>query len=417
MDRTVVCINCNPNNQKINPVNLKIDKIKNKQSKFFNKLMEVEFNQKIGLINEESEINGQEENILWMLLSSYYLNFFPEASKGQDINFIQDEIKIPNNIVPSQLNSGDEGKEIEEKIWFLLKKIISDYKTNKDIDDKFNQLLDIFGVEDVEKTALKEKFIEIVQKESPEFLKEMNREKSERDGPVEITPGYHNKLELTDSNNKNNAIKVLKEILPGSSNYIKILSKDLSIKESAVLPALSKEDIGIINNPLEPVKKDEIFIKGEKDKIDSNFFEELVEKISVIAKDKSKELHIRLKPDHLGEMIIKIINEEKNLKAQIFVENPFVRKDLEAGLNNLKSQIVKQGFEDVNIELVNVKNEMGFYNDFSGRERDWFYKSTKQKNNFKIEDTKEPFDVAEISKGSKNMYFWSLNQSNIDYFV
>ncbi|KYO64585.1 flagellar hook-length control protein FliK [Thermovenabulum gondwanense] len=417
MDKTVVCINCNPNKQKINPVSLKIDKIKSNNSKFFNKLMEVELKQKIGLINEESEINGQEENILWMLLSSYYLNFFPEASKGQDINIIQDEVKIPENITHLQLNSEDEGKEIEEKIWLLLKDIISDCKTKKDFDEKFNRFLDILGVEDVEKAAIKEKFNEYVHKESLGFLEKMSREKSERDGPVEITPGYHDKLEFTDSSDKNNVIKILKEIFPGSSNYRKIFSEDLRIEESTVLPVLSKEDIGILTTSLEPVNKDEILVRGEKDKIDSNFFEELIEKISVIAKDKSKELHIRLKPDHLGEMIIKVINEEKNLKAQIFVENPFVRKDLEAGLNNLKSQIVKRGFEDVNIELVNIKNEMGFYNDFSGRGRDWFYKATKHKNNFKIEDTKEPFDVTGITKGSKNLYFWSLSQSNIDYFV
>ncbi|MGB9813192.1 MAG: flagellar hook-length control protein FliK [Thermovenabulum sp.] len=410
----VVCIDTQQNTEKIEQKGMTINKAKTSKEKSFKKLLEIAESQ---TSNIADKINAQNDSIFWMLLSPFYLNF-PIA----DLRDFQDFINLNSSdieglekktiLTPLQLTPFI-NEDIEEKILPLLNEIISEYKTDKEIDgEKFDKLLELFKLNDeVKKVGLKEKLQQVIKKANAEAFTEVDVYKYSKENLENFVKKYVNNPE--NSLNRNEKF-VLTEIQKDSNKVF--VSKSNEDKPIILLPIVNKveglkmETIDALEISKSPLQKDEI----ENNK----FIEEIAEKIVFLAKDKIKELHIRLKPDYLGEMLIKIVNEGKNLKAQIFVENSNVRKDLEIGLESIKNHIEKQGFDNVNIELLNVKGEMGFNNDLFNKDRDNFYKAQKQKGSFRIEEIKEPSDLDKgMLMNHGKIIYSNYYQNSIDYFV
>jgi len=409
----VVCIDPQQNTEKIEQKGMTINKAKTSKGKSFKKLLEIAKSQSS---NIAGKINAQNDSIFWMLLSPFYLNF-PIADLRDFRDFINlnssdiEGLEKNNILTPLQL-APFINEDIGEKILPLLNEIISEYKTSKEIDvEKFDKLLELFKLNDEGKMGLKEKLQQVIKKANAEAFTEVDVNKYSKENLVDFVKKYVNNPE--NSLNRNEKF-VLTEIKKDSN---KVFVSKSNEDQPIILPPIVNKVEGL---KIETIDALEIS-KGplQKDEIENNkFIDEIAEKIVFLAKDKIREIHIRLKPDYLGEMLIKIVNEGKNLKAQIFVENSNVRRDLEIGLESIKNHIEKQGFDNVNIELLNVKGEMGFNNDLFNKDRDNFYKAQKQKGSFRIEEIKEPSDLDKgMLMNHGKIIYSNYYQNSIDYFV
>lgn len=93
-------------------------------------------------------------------------------------------------------------------------------------------------------------------------------------------------------------------------------------------------------------------------------FKEIVDKIYVAAKDKTSELSLKLKPDFLGNVLIKLSSEGDKIRAEIFVENAYLHEVMQYHAQELKNHIQQQGY---NLTELNVyQTENSFAGGFGG---------------------------------------------------
>ncbi|MDK2787149.1 MAG: flagellar hook-length control protein FliK [Epulopiscium sp.] len=83
---------------------------------------------------------------------------------------------------------------------------------------------------------------------------------------------------------------------------------------------------------------------------------QMVEHIKVNITEDTTEMNLQLKPDHLGNLSLKIITERGIITAQFVAESQTVKEIIEANFNQLKDVLQEQGFLIQNLE-VSVKQE------------------------------------------------------------
>jgi flagellar hook-length control protein FliK len=110
------------------------------------------------------------------------------------------------------------------------------------------------------------------------------------------------------------------------------------------------------------------------DKIDSNIitfspdtsevFEQLVDRMHLAFKGDVQQVSVRLKPDHLGDVIIKVIADKDELKAELYVDNTQVRTMLKVHTLDFQNQIREQGYNISEISIYKMSDglEMGAFN-------------------------------------------------------
>lgn len=81
-----------------------------------------------------------------------------------------------------------------------------------------------------------------------------------------------------------------------------------------------------------------------------SIFEQIVEKIKVDI-DKTDEIRIKLKPDFLGEISLKISAEKGIITAKAYVENFNIKELIESNLDNLRDNMKEMG---INFEALDV---------------------------------------------------------------
>lgn len=83
---------------------------------------------------------------------------------------------------------------------------------------------------------------------------------------------------------------------------------------------------------------------------------QMVEHIKVNITEDTTEMNLQLKPDHLGNLSLKLITERGIITAQFVAESQTVKEIIEANFNQLKDVLQEQGFLIQNLE-VSVKQE------------------------------------------------------------
>ncbi|MCT4606722.1 MAG: flagellar hook-length control protein FliK [Marinisporobacter sp.] len=94
-------------------------------------------------------------------------------------------------------------------------------------------------------------------------------------------------------------------------------------------------------NELEPVKLQTT--TAQKPNF-QNILEQVVEKAQVIMDEKGSEMTLRLKPNHLGNLSMKIAVERGIVVANIVAENQAVKEVLESNFNALRDALNEKGF-------------------------------------------------------------------------
>ncbi len=89
-----------------------------------------------------------------------------------------------------------------------------------------------------------------------------------------------------------------------------------------------------------------------------NIFEQIVEKVK-IDMDKTDEIRIKLKPDFLGEISLKLSTEKGMITARAYVDNYNVKQLIESNLDSLKENMKELGLNFEALD-VSVGKDSGF---------------------------------------------------------
>lgn len=93
-------------------------------------------------------------------------------------------------------------------------------------------------------------------------------------------------------------------------------------------------------------------------KTDQNYeiFNQLIDKINFAIKENMQQVNIRLKPDYLGNILIKLTSSKDKLRTEFFVENAQLRDVLKMHAIDFQSQIKERGYEVSEINVYNLSD-------------------------------------------------------------
>lgn len=83
----------------------------------------------------------------------------------------------------------------------------------------------------------------------------------------------------------------------------------------------------------------------------TGLFDQIVQRAVVQVRNDQSEIKIDLKPDFLGNVRMQILTENQQVSVRILTEHPAVRDMLEAGLQQLKSELQNQGLHVDRLEV------------------------------------------------------------------
>ncbi len=145
-----------------------------------------------------------------------------------------------------------------------------------------------------------------------------------------------------------------------------------------------------------------------------NILEQILDKAKVVIKDKSSEMEIKLKPEFLGKLSIKLAVEKGVLTAKATVDNHEIKQLIETNMNQLKDSLNEQGLDigafDVSVTDDGSYEQRQFLNWMSNKS-----KNNKKKilNSAEYENNTLYVNETHNNNTIKGMY---LN-SNIDFMA
>ncbi len=187
-----------------------------------------------------------------------------------------------------------------------------------------------------------------------------------------------------------------------SSQFLSQEKLDLNIEND-----ISKETTNL-NEPIQSNKESfqtDLDSKLVEKEIASKRFEDIEElqksvndqikaqlKVSKFGEINRSEIKFSLKPEHLGELSMKLTMENNNLTARIKVESQVVKEVLELNIDDLRKNLMDQGVkvEKVEVTLKNDTGNMGSLDDRANKENiakeKYFSKNEKYTEKYKKEN-------------------------------
>ncbi|QZY56752.1 flagellar hook-length control protein FliK [Crassaminicella profunda] len=135
-----------------------------------------------------------------------------------------------------------------------------------------------------------------------------------------------------------------------------------------------------------------------------NILHQVVEKAQVIVDEKGSEMTLQLKPNHLGNLSMKIAVERGIVIANIVAENQIVKEVLESNFNDLKDALNEKGF---GIQELNVS--VGQDSDFQQQQN---FMNFKKKNNEKAMGNSLEYENVVVNEDVSEVH--SMRESTID---
>lgn len=243
----------------------------------------------------------------------------------------------------------------------------------------------------------------IIAKEMEQILTELNKLKTnikptgvrhkstieKSYGGIENLDGLRNQQELANIQNEEVGVEV--EPDKNIENKEEMFEeKNLNLREVIAddvqeLPQEQSTEVLETNNPiLEMVDRStsmenlEVREQDLKEISQKDLFKQIVDKVKLIQDDFKQEIRIKLKPEILGELMLRIEMEKGDVVAKIMVDNYRTKEILETNLYQLKEDMRENGLEIKTFEVFVGTNE-----DFEREGRQEFYLNRKN-NKFKI---------------------------------
>jgi len=136
---------------------------------------------------------------------------------------------------------------------------------------------------------------------------------------------------------------------------------------------------------------------------------QIVEQAKLITRPQNSEMIIRLKPEHLGDLTMRIVVENGTVSAAFHSSNPDVRAALEASQTQFRQDMSNQGIKI---------NHVGIYaslDQFSGNQQRSFFQQQEVKINPQSRDGQEAIEAAEAVSSAAAAGLTTT--SGIDYRV
>jgi hypothetical protein len=99
----------------------------------------------------------------------------------------------------------------------------------------------------------------------------------------------------------------------------------------------------------------------------TGMFEQIVQRAVVQVRNDQSEIKIHLKPDFLGNVRMQILTENHQVSVRILTELPAVRDMIEAGIQQLKSELQSQGLQVDRLE-VSVSDDLRRHSEHKARQ-------------------------------------------------
>lgn len=137
-----------------------------------------------------------------------------------------------------------------------------------------------------------------------------------------------------------------------------------------------------------------------------------MDKVHTAIKGDTQQVSIRLKPEHLGDVLIKVYADKDNVKAQLFVENTQVRDMMKVHVHDFRNQIMQQGYNisEISVYKLSEGMEMGAFN----------HQFNSNSNHNQSKRSGVSFNRQEIDNHEmtvKNYYDQWDNMSSVNYVV
>lgn len=138
--------------------------------------------------------------------------------------------------------------------------------------------------------------------------------------------------------------------------------------------AINAKDFNTVNTPESLQKSSAVYITEFVNR--EELFDQIL-KIREIANDESiSELSIKLKPDTLGKLSIRLIMENGELTARFVAENQKVKETIESNFTELKDALVQKGINIQNLS-VSIGNEGKWGYEENQNLRAWYRNSKR----------------------------------------
>ncbi|WP_416198039.1 flagellar hook-length control protein FliK [Sporanaerobacter sp.] len=226
-----------------------------------------------------------------------------------------------------------------------------------------------------------------------EILGEMNIETIKKDNPMETKDVFFSSQNL-EENVKENIVAETET--KGEEN---LFEEDLDEK-SAELNEIREEQLFTnskiktnFEGKIEEIQKKEIEIP--KDEI----IKQVLDKGKAVVDENKSEIRIKLKPEILGEVLLKVEVEKGVVVAKAIVDNYRVKELLETNIYQLKEGLEKQGLDIKTFEV-----QVGTNSNFENEKREKYSSNDKNK---KIKIKK--LDLNTLNTYEKNIIFDNEN--------
>lgn len=133
---------------------------------------------------------------------------------------------------------------------------------------------------------------------------------------------------------------------------------------------------------------------------------QIMEKMKTTVKQDMSEVKILLRPEHLGEVSLKIATQNGIVTAQFTAENQKVKEIIESNFNQLKDMLLEKGIDVGNLE-VDVSDKGQQFSNFENQQQNF---SKNQKSSFE-EDKKE--EITKINEKNNSI----ITNNQVDYAI
>jgi flagellar hook-length control protein FliK len=138
--------------------------------------------------------------------------------------------------------------------------------------------------------------------------------------------------------------------------------------------------------------------------------DQIVEQTKIITKPQNTEMIMKLKPEHLGELTLKVAIENGVVNASFHSNNPEVRSLLEASLSQLKQELASTGIKVDNVSVYAGLSQFQHNQDQNQNSRQQLMKFTNKNS---ADDFVEAIDGELTGGNSSGMGL----QSGVDYRI
>lgn len=312
--------------------------------------------------NENKETDVSEENVNIPMNFTNFLNLMPnnieiaennmpeiieENNENQIIESVENQLENEKHLLEmSFLENNEKLEENIENITLQNQSNKSEHST-KNVESIVNDFAAIEESNIIKKDAV---INNDDSKNKVNDLEELISKDSIELDKIKFNENYiHQDKENLDMlhSEQNQQINLDKELIKEEKNDIPTNENEVELNTQFVLS--NKNEISIAVDELDMLDKSEAIDKKD-------IINQIVEKVKFDFQNPKNEVKIKLKPDVLGEMVMKIEVEKGLVTAKIVVDNHKTKEIIEGNLIQLKEEIKNTGLEIKTFEVF-VKND------------------------------------------------------------